>query len=186
LYGPGSNDSQDRVEGDFINQFIRLGSLDCLPDQSVNVPTFEEEAMDDISRKLAELPDLSRQQLLDLWRKLYRRPAPIGLRRELLIPFLGYRIQELAFGGLKPSTRAELKRIVKQARKPNFQVRPTTRIKAGTRIVREWGGENHEITVLESGFGYRKTVYHSLSEIARKITGTRWSGPAFFGLKGRK
>jgi hypothetical protein len=148
------------------------------------VPTFEEEAMDDISRKLAELPDLSQQQLLDLWQKLYRRPAPVGLRRELLVPFLGYRIQELALGGLKPSTRAELKRIVKQARKP--LLRPVTRIKAGTRIVREWGGENHEVMVLESGFGYRKAVYRSLSEIARKITGTRWSGPAFFGLKGRK
>ena len=75
------------------------------------MPTFEEEAMDDISQKLAELPTSSRQQLLDLWQKLYRRPAPIGLQRELLIPFLSYRIQELAFGGLKASTRAELRRI---------------------------------------------------------------------------
>jgi hypothetical protein len=149
------------------------------------VPTFEEEAMDDISQKLAELPHLSRQQLLDLWQKLYRRPAP-SLRRELLIPFLSYRIQELAFGGLKASTRAELRRIAKQAQKPNSPVRPVTRIKPGTRILREWRGQNHEVTVLESGFGYRKAVYRSLSEIACKITGTRWSGPAFFGLKGRK
>src|SRR5580704_6894126 len=97
--------------------------------------------MDDISQKLAKLPLLSRQQLLDLWRKLYRRPAPIGLRREPLIPYLSYRIQEFAFGGLQPSTRAELKRIAKQAQKPNSPVRPVTRIKAGTRIVRERGGE---------------------------------------------
>jgi hypothetical protein len=141
--------------------------------------------MDDISQKLAELPHLSRQQLLDLWRKLYRRPAPVGLRRELLIPFLSYRIQELALGGLKPSTRAELRRIAKQ-QKPNSPLRPVARVKTGTRIVREWSGENREVTALESGFGYRKAVYRSLSEIARKITGTRWSGPAFFGLKGRK
>lgn len=141
--------------------------------------------MDNVSQKLAELPRLSRQQLLDLWQKLYRRPAPVGLRRELLIPFLSYRIQELTFGGLKASTRAELRRIAKQVEKPNFQHRPT-RIKSGTRIVREWRGQNHEVTVLESGFGYRKAVYRSLSQITRKITGTRWSGPAFFGLKTHK
>jgi hypothetical protein len=161
--------------------------LDCVPNQSVNVPTFDEEAMDDISRKLADLPNLSRQQLLDLWQKLYRRPAPVGLRRELLIPFLAYRIQENTYGGLKPSTRAELRRIARLLEPSRGPAkRPVrARLKPGTRIVRTWRGAAHEIFVAESGFEYQSTTYRSLSEIARKITGTRWSGPAFFGLNKR-
>jgi len=142
--------------------------------------------MDDVSQKLAELPHLSRQQLLDLWHKLYRRPAPVGLRRELLIPFLSYKLQECAFGGLKPATRAELRRLARAAEKSSTSDKPKTRIKPGTRILREWGGQTHEVTVLESSYEYRNAAYRSLSEIARKITGTRWSGPAFFGLKAHK
>ena len=159
-------------------------SLDCVPNQSVNVPTLERGAMDDISQKLAELPHLSRRHLLDLWQKLYRRPAPRGLRRELLIPFLAYRIQENAYGDLKPSTRAELRRIARLF-EPSCGPgkRPVrARIKPGTRIVRTWRGAAHEILVADSGFEYQGRTYRSLSQIARKITGTRWSGPAFFGL----
>jgi Protein of unknown function (DUF2924) len=143
--------------------------------------------MDDISQKLAELPHLSRQQLLDLWQKLYRRPAPVGLRREVLIPFLAYRIQENTYGGLKPSTRAELRRIARLLEHSHGPAkRPVrARIRPGTRIVRTWRGTAHEIFVADSGFDYQGRTYRSLSEIARKITGTRWSGPAFFGLNKR-
>ncbi|WP_414648594.1 DUF2924 domain-containing protein, partial [Edaphobacter sp.] len=66
-----------------------------------------------ISGQIAKLHALSRQQLLDLWQKLYRRPAPPGIRRELMVPFLAYRMQEDAYGGLKPSTRSELRRIAR-------------------------------------------------------------------------
>ena len=144
--------------------------------------------MKDISRKLTELRTFSRQQLLDLWQELYRRPAPSGLRRELLVPFLSYRLQELTFGGLKPTTRAELRRIARQLEKTPATGKRViqTKTKAGTRIVRQWGGQTHEVTVLELGYRYRDTVYRSLSEIARQITGTHWSGPAFFGLKAPK
>lgn len=143
--------------------------------------------MDDISQKLAELPSLSRRQLLDLWQKLYRRPAPVGLRRELLIPFLAYRIQEKAYGGLKPSTRTELRRIARLLESSPGRAKRLVRarIRPGTRFVRTWRGAAHEIFVADSGFEYRGTTYRSLSEIARKITGTRWSGPAFFGLNKR-
>src|ERR1700683_887334 len=141
--------------------------------------------MEDISRKLGQLKTFSRRQLLDLWQELYRRAAPAGLRRELLIPFLSYKLQECTYGGLKPSTRAELRRIARGLGKSGVTTRSIShrRTKAGTRIVREWGGKSHEVTVLESGYLYQDEVYGSLSEIARKITGTRWSGPAFFGLK---
>ena len=93
-------------------------------------------------------------------------------------------MQEIQYGGLKSSTRAELRRIARSLERrasSEFLVRP--RIKAGTRIFRRWKGDMHEIFATESGYEYRGVGYRSLSEVARKITGTRWSGPAFFGLK---
>jgi len=141
-----------------------------------------------ISGQIAKLHALSRQQLLDLWQKLYRRPAPPGIRRELMVPFLAYRMQEDAYGGLKPSTRSELRRIARDIEKhlgsTELKIRP--RIRPGTRLVRQWRGETHEVTVAKLGYEYRGASYHSLSKIAREITGTRWSGPAFFGLNGTR
>jgi Protein of unknown function (DUF2924) len=94
--------------------------------------------MEDISRKLGQLKTFSRRQLLDLWQELYRRAAPAGLRRELLIPFLSYRLQECTYGGLKPSTRTELRRIARDLGKPGVTTRSISyrRTKTGTRIVR--------------------------------------------------
>ena len=131
---------------------------------------------------------LSRPQLLELWLKVYGRAAPEGLRRELLVPFLAYRIQENALGGLKPSTISELRRIARDLEKPggSIESRSRSKIKSGTRLIRQWRGEGHEVGATESGFEYRGITYRSLSEIARKITGTRWSGPAFFKLNGAK
>jgi len=105
-----------------------------------------------------------------------------------MVPFLAYRTQEIAYGGLKPATRAELRRIARAIENSSYstdQIRKP-RVKPGTRIFRQWRGETHEVVVTESGFEYRRARYNSLSEIARKITGTRWSGPAFFGLKTMK
>jgi len=137
-----------------------------------------------ISGQIAKLRALSRQQLLDTWQKVYRRAAPVGIRRELLVPFLAYRMQENAYGGLKPSTLSELRRIARDLETPGgaTDARRRPRIKSGTRLIRQWRGETHEVRVAVSGYEYRGTTYRSLSEIARKITGTRWSGPAFFGL----
>jgi hypothetical protein len=134
------------------------------------------------------LRDLSRQQLLELWQKVYGRAAPEGLRRELLVPFLAYRIQENAHGGIKLSTLSELRRIARNLEKPggSTESRCRSKIRSGTRLIRQWRGEAHEVGATESGFEYRGTTYRSLSEIARKITGTRWSGPAFFKLNGAK
>jgi hypothetical protein len=101
-----------------------------------------------------------------------------------MIPFLGYRIQENAYGGLKPSTLSQLRRISRSLEGSKSSTEPILRPKAkvGTRMVRQWRGESHEVVVTQSGYEYRRVIYKSLSEIARKITGTRWSGPAFFGL----
>ena len=101
-----------------------------------------------------------------------------------MVPFLAYKIQEDAFGGLKPSTRAELRRIARDLEKsaPSNGLRVRPRIKVGTHLLRQWRGGKHEVVVTEAGYEYRGARYHSLSEIARKITGARWSGPAFFGV----
>jgi hypothetical protein len=141
----------------------------------------------DVSNEITKLRSLTRQQLLDLWLKLYGRAAPPGIRRELMVPFLGYRIQEKAYGGLKAAARAQLLRIARALENPTSTTEwlSNPKIKAGTRILRQWRGEIHEIVVTESGYEYRTATYHSLSEIARKITGTRWSGPAFFGLNAK-
>jgi hypothetical protein len=143
---------------------------------------------DEIEAKIAKLGKLSRTQLLEMWSKLYKRVAPAGIRRELMVPFLTYRIQEIAYGGLQPSTRSELRRIAREIEKshPGSAVRTRTRIKSGSRILRQWQGRMHEVLVTKSGFEYGGANYRSLSEIARTITGTRWSGPSFFGLKNKK
>jgi hypothetical protein len=138
-----------------------------------------------ILEQIAKLRTLLRSQLLNLWQELYNRAAPPGIRREILVPFLAYRIQENAYGSLKPAALAELRRIARALDRNRTSNEPLgrPRIKTGTRLFRQWRGHTHEVFVTESGYEYRGVGYRSLSEIARKITGTRWSGPAFFGLK---
>jgi hypothetical protein len=138
----------------------------------------------DIEQQINQLRSLSRRQLLELWAKLYRKRAPFGIRREIMVPFLAYKIQENAYGGLKPTLRSELRRIAQTLERNMASGTPPvrSRIRPGTRLLRRWRGDMHEVFVAEAGYEYRGATYHSLSEIARKITGTRWSGPAFFGL----
>ena len=135
---------------------------------------------------VAGLDVLTRAELGERFRELFGRPAPKGMSRPLLLRIVAYRIQEMAAGG---PNRALKRRLAKLANEldANGTVAPLapTRIKPGTRLLREWQGETHSVTAMDSGFQYRDKPYASLSAIAREITGTRWSGPAFFGLKGR-
>lgn len=132
---------------------------------------------------IVRLRTLRRSELLGLWKELYKKAAPAGIRREILIPFLAYRIQENAFGGLKPAVRTELLRVGRAAGRNNPSVSLVRQtLRAGTRLLRTWRGQTHEVFATDSGYEYRGVNYQNLSEIARKITGTRWSGPAFFGL----
>lgn len=138
----------------------------------------------EVERQLAELPKLNREALQELWQGLFGKPPSPGLRRETLIPILAYRIQENAYGGLKESTARKLRELAEgfsNGRK--LAVQPMIRPKIGTRYIREWNGKLHEVTVLEAGYEYNNRIYRSLSEIARVITGTKWSGPVFFGYK---
>ena len=136
-----------------------------------------------LDQQLAELPKMSRKSLEQLWRELFGHPPGRALRRETLIPTLAYRLQEKAYGGLKAPVAKRLRAILEEEKRSGGA--STFRPKAGTRIVREWQGRLHEVSVLKDGYEYDKQTYRSLSEIARGITGTRWSGPAFFGIKRR-
>lgn len=137
-----------------------------------------------ISNQISHLRTLLRQELLGLWRQLYGKVAPPAIRREILVPFLAYKIQENAYGGLKPATRVELRRLARALeRGPSSKRLIRPRIKPGTRLFRQWRGQMHEVFVTEAGYEYRGVGYRSLSEIARRVTGVRWSGPAFFRFK---
>ena len=99
---------------------------------------------------------------------------------QLLVRSIAYRLQEQAFGGLKPATR---KRLLAIAAGADTLQTATPPIKPGTRLIRDWHGETHEVMVFDKGYHWRGETYGSLSAIARKITGTRWNGHVFFGLK---
>jgi hypothetical protein len=131
---------------------------------------------------LEKLPSLDRVRLLDLWHKSFGRPASPGLRRELMLPILAFRVQELAHGGLKPETKTKLREIATSLSSTG-QNHTRPRFKAGTRLVREWKGKVHEVLITSDGFEYLGETYISLSPIACRITGTHWSGPAFFGTR---
>ena len=136
-----------------------------------------------VDRLLEQLLTMERKELLKLWRDLFDRVPGPALRRETLIPILAYRIQEKAFGGLKESTVRKLRELADEKVAGKAPVLKSLRPKIGTRYVREHAGKLHEVTVLEAGYEYNGMNYNSLSEIACAITGTKWSGPAFFGLK---
>jgi hypothetical protein len=138
----------------------------------------------EISTRLEELPHLRTAKLRTLWQKLFEKPVHPKLRREMMIPILAYRIQEKAYGGLKASTRKRLEKLAQELeRDPKAQLQAHQQIKTGTKLLRQWQGETHNVIVVDNGFDYRNKRFKSLSEIARQITGTRWSGPLFFGLK---
>ena len=133
---------------------------------------------------LSRLPTLDLGELRRQWRGLYKTQAPRHLSRELLVRAIAHRMQELALGGLRPEPRCELLRIAQQFKETGAAtIRARPELKPGTRLMREWQGRTYDVLVLDDGFSWQNTRYRSLSAIARKITGTAWSGPLFFGLK---
>jgi Protein of unknown function (DUF2924) len=121
------------------------------------------------------------------WRERLKQAPPSHFNKPILVPLLAYRLQEQAYGGLKPAYKRRLRELAESfERNPNQPPKAVSsfaRIKPGTRLIRQWDGQTHQVTVAEEGFEYKGERYKSLSEIARLITGTRWSGPLFFGLK---
>jgi hypothetical protein len=139
----------------------------------------------DISREaLSRLPNLDLRELREEWGRLYKADASPHLSRELLIRAVAYRMQEVVLGGLRPEPQRQLRQIAQELKsggQATRRLRP--QLKPGTRLLREWQGQTYEVMVLDGGFSWQGTRCNSLSAIARKITGTAWSGPLFFGLK---
>ena len=142
---------------------------------------------DPIPARLAALRTASTPDLKAQWRDLFDAEPP-PFNRSYLESRLAYRIQELAYGGLKPDTLRRLEKLGDQVsgRRTARRKRQDRMPMAGTRLVREWQGVEHTVTVTGDGFEWRGRPYKSLSAIARAITGTRWNGPLFFGLRNRQ
>ena len=144
------------------------------------------ESLNRIREALARLPTASRAELSAEWQRLYRAEPPARLGRDLLVAAIAYRLQEQAMGGLRPESQRRLRHIAEQVgRGGEPMISAAPRLKPGTRLLREWQGRTHEVLVSDDGFVWQQARYRSLSQIARAITGTSWSGPVFFGLKPR-
>jgi hypothetical protein len=133
--------------------------------------------------QIGALKTKSTAELREMWRELFDREPP-ALGKRYLEGRLAYRVQELHFGGLSAQARRKLHALVDQLDPKAARRRDPGRPIAGTRLVREWKGTEHVVTVREHDFEYDGRPYKSLSAVAREIAGTRWNGWLFFGLRG--
>jgi hypothetical protein len=141
---------------------------------------------DDIEVELAHLRDLDLDGLRARWRSVFRRRAPDHLPRHLLGRIIAYRLQADRFGDLDAKAKKHLDRLGGEGAAAMAPSAPATETPTpGTVLVREWNGARQRVMVLEDGFAWNGTTYRSLSQVAFAITGTRWSGPRFFGLRPR-
>lgn len=169
-------------------------------------------AKHDIAAELATLGELSRDELIQRWRKIYGVAPPKGVRQELLIGAAAWHLQAKRLGGLSAETRRLLRSAISRVenvmlaldRRPSTAAREQVnmqdadsddrtitltssprerrRLTPGARLMREWGGRTHVVDVIEGGYVFEAKIYPSLTAIAGKITGVHWSGPRFFGL----
>jgi hypothetical protein len=140
---------------------------------------------DPVLARLAALKTTPTPKLKEQWRLLFDKEPPL-FNRQYIESRLAYRIQELAYGGLKPETVRRLEKLGEEldgGSKVKRHVRADSRPISGTRLIREYKGVEHCVTVRDNDFEYQGRPYKSLSAIARSITGTQWNGLAFFGLK---
>ena len=145
-----------------------------------------EGAAEALAGDLAGLPNLSLEALKARWWERYGSAPPSRLGRALMVRAIAYRLQEQDLGGLKPAIRRRLAHAAEDVAAGRSRPASSPIIKPGTRLLREWQGVIHEVIVLEGCVQYRGQNWRSLSAVAREITGARWSGPLFFGLKGRR
>jgi Protein of unknown function (DUF2924) len=139
---------------------------------------------DAVQAEIDRLADLTLEELKARFLALKGVPLPKFMRRRLMTQAVAHALREAACGGLDRETQRRLDQLVRQIVPTGESPPPSPRkIKAGTRLVREWQGRVHEVTVLKEGFVWQGATYGSLSQIARRITGTRWNGWVFFGLK---
>jgi hypothetical protein len=139
-----------------------------------------------VEDELDRLPVMPIAQLRVRYSEVFRTESPKAFGPDLLRRSIAHRIQEKAYGGLSRSAQRLFDQMIKAyAAKPNGKLVLPRRIKPGSVLVREWKGRSHRVMVLADGFAYDGATYSNLSEIAVLITGTRWSGPRFFGLRSK-
>jgi Protein of unknown function (DUF2924) len=144
------------------------------------LPTTPTSRTPQLVRAGASLDELRRE-----WRRLYHHDPP-RISRDLLTLGIAYRLQEIEHGGLGKATLRKLRTLAKSLRTTGrVGPTPSLSLKPGARLVREWHGRTHTVTVTEDGFEYAGAIYLSLTKIAKKITGAHWSGPRFFGLEAK-
>ena len=137
-----------------------------------------------VEAELDRLPTMPIAGLRKRYSELFRTEPPKAFGPDLLRRSIAHRIQEKAYGGLNASARRLLDQLVKAAMaKPNGRLELPRRIKPGSELVRSWKGKTYRVMVMADGFAYDGEKFASLSEIASEITGTKWNGPRFFGLR---
>ena len=134
-----------------------------------------------LDQDMAALRGLSRQQLTERWRKLYKTAPPSAFTPDLMARGIAWRLQEGVHGGHAPEVRRALAGGGEGAPRRRQQPKRAC-LRPGNRLVRRWRGRTYVVEVTESGLVYEGDRFSSLTLIATKITGTRWSGPKFFGL----
>jgi hypothetical protein len=153
----------------------------------------EDRNRNSVLRQLAALQEMSTEELKEKWRDLYGSDPP-RFKKSFIQKRLAYRIQELFYGGISSQAEKKLSEAARSdplctlGKKSSVVMstfRRTGRIAPGTRFVREWNDNRYEVIVRAEGFEYNGKIYRSLSAIASEITGTRWNGRVFFGLKTR-
>ena len=140
-------------------------------------------AVQQLDADLKSLQELPRDDLVSRWEEIFTAPCPRKISHAFLVRALAHRMQEDVLGGLDQATRRRLDKAAAHLKAGRAIAPAAPIIKPGTRLLREWQGTVHEVIVLEKGVRYRDKTWPSLSAVAREITGTRWSGPRFFGLK---
>lgn len=133
-----------------------------------------------LAGQLEALLTMNSAQLRDEWRRVWKAPPP-PLGNDLLRRGVAWKLQASVYGGMAKSIERELDRLARQVERGG-EISFEHTAKAGTRLVREWHGQTHHVMVQDDGYVYEGQRYTSLSQIAFLITGTKWSGPRFFGL----
>jgi Protein of unknown function (DUF2924) len=147
---------------------------------SGKVPALDRE---ELTAEIANLLKLEIDELRDRWKAIYGKAPSREIGRSFLTRAISYRLQERAYGRLKPSTSRLLAKAVEESATGSSNKPRARMAQSGTILIREWQGITHRVTMLDDGVSFNGKRYRSLSEVAREITGSRWSGPRFFGLR---
>jgi hypothetical protein len=140
-----------------------------------------------LSDQLDALTELPINPLRQHWSRLYKTQPPLRMSRDLLLLAISWKLQARSLGGLGASDKRKLAEIARKLdSEDNVAALNAIRLKPGTKLIREWHGDIHEILVLETGFEWNGDHHRSLTQIAFQITGAHWSGPRFFGLKAKQ